>query len=358
MNQPLQIGIDATRAAGNRSGLGNYSRNLIEHLSQLYSDNRYYLFSKHKFLPDYEYIKSLPGIAMDGQFDKLDIYHGLSHTLPMGLKCAKIVTFHDLIFKRYPEGYRWHDRWSYDLRFRYSAKVADRILADSQATKDDLVEFYKVNPDKITVAYLSASSQFKELQVDSVLEQTLRDRYKLNGRIILSVGTIESRKNALSAVKAFHSLNSITKDATLLLVGKETAYTKSIKQYILENSITNIQISHNVPFNDLISLYNLAYVSVMISFFEGFGMPILESMQCGTPAIVSNCSSLQEVGGTDGSCFLCDPASLESIAGAMKTALEDSSAYALVKSNLAAQTEKFAPTRTTELVMQAYQSVL
>lgn len=314
----LKIGFDAKRAFLNNTGLGNYSRALIESLSEYFPENKYYLYTpfiqenQHQAALELKNAKirtaSIPFlksiwrsrlINKDLIKDELDIYHGLSHELPIGIQktgIKSIVTIHDLIFLRYPDYYKRFDRKIYDQKIKYACSIADKIIAVSEQTKRDLIQFYTIPDEKIDVIYQSCHASFKQEYAEHELK-LISEKYKLPKRFILNVGTIEERKNLMLLVK---SIQQLPKDIELVVVGLPTPYADKVKEYILKNKlIDRVHFLENVPFNDLPKIYQLADLFVYPSYFEGFGIPILEALNMGVPVIATTGSCLEEAGGPD-----------------------------------------------------------
>lgn len=380
MDNKLKIGFDGKKAAQNKVGLGTYARNTILNLLEYYPNNEYFVYSSQPFLESYSGLfndkKNLSNRCPDHKLlkprqwlwqffkqpaqikkDQLHVFHGLSHTLPRNVNCAKVLTMHDLIYLRHPEWFKWHDRISYDVRFRKSAKQADLILTISDTSKKDLVDFYELPSSKVKVTYQPCNSIYKKLELSSDEINELRKKFDIRGRPIVCVGTIEPRKNGLNIAKSFYNLGPANKDFDLLFIGKQTPFASEIQNFVSKNNISNIKFLSYVDMEDLVRLYNIAHLSIYAPYFEGFGLPVLESMQCGTPVLTSNISSLPEVGGTDSS-YLCDPSSVESMTEALKVALSDESHYQEIISNIDKHIEKFSPKSTAQKTMDAYLSLL
>ena len=315
----LNIGFDGKRAAGNFTGLGNYSRYLMKILAIHFPTNRYYIYSPKKFEKNLFQYPVIPasvsfrypaknilknwwrstGILKDLQKDKIQIYHGLSNEIPFGLKKKKIhsvVTIHDLIFLRFPEYYPLFDRIIYRIKVRYACNNADKIIAISQQTKRDIIHYLKVPEYRIKVIYQNCSDIFRKPLSDLILNDITK-KYHLPDHYILSVGTIESRKNLMLIVRAMLHLNS---KIDLIVIGKETAYAQKVKRFIAENAlIDRIHFLKNVTPEDLPGIYMQAEIFVFPSRFEGFGIPIIEALHCGVPVIAASGSCLEEAGGPE-----------------------------------------------------------
>ena len=335
----MRIAFDAKRATHNGTGLGNYSRFVLNTLSTYNSDNEYLLFTPSAGKPSlrskinnglniqYRFpkgfwkgfgVKSIwrsYGIVSDINLENMDIYHGLSNEIPFGLQKSgvkSVVTIHDLIFLRYPEFYKPIDRLIYKFKFKRACQKADRVIAVSEMTKRDIVDFLNISPDKIDVIYQGCDNSFKVAAAEELKKQ-VKEKYKLPDNYILYVGTIESRKNLLLALKA---LKESSNKIPLVAVGRPTPYMNEVKQYIKENGLENlVTFLHGVPFGDLPAIYQQATIFVYPSFFEGFGIPIIEALYSGIPVIAATGSCLEEAGGPDS--IYVNPNSVEQMRDAM-----------------------------------------
>ncbi len=329
----MVIGFDAKRAFSNRSGLGNYSRNLIRILSEYNPDIQSVLFAPKAesslFIPSEKHrvvcpsgLKAASGSLWRSFFlsselnrQKIQLYHGLSHELPFGIDrtgIPSVVTMHDLIFMRYPEFYRATDRLLYQWKFRYAAKQATRIIAISEQTRNDLIEFLGVDEEKIQVIYQSCFPTFYQKREASELEG-VSIKYGLPKEFSLTVGNVEARKN-LKNILLGMAWGKI--DLPLVVVGKPAAAYPEVQGIIQKYALeSRVHFVPNLDFPDLPAFYQLALFSIYPSFFEGFGLPVLESQASGCPVICSQVSSMPEAGG-EGARYI-DPNSPESIAEAM-----------------------------------------
>lgn len=333
----MKIGFDAKRAFLNSSGLGNYSRNTLHALFDNYPDNQYVLFTpeiKNNLFPDYKkfdvispdssamkIFKSLwRSFSLSGQLQKheIDIFHGLSNELPDGVhktSVPTVVTIHDLIFLHFPQFYKSIDRNIYYRKVKYACAVATKIVAISSQTKKDLIHFFDANPEKIEVIFQSISPLFFEPKNTNGLLQ----KYQIPEKFILSVGTIEHRKNQLSLLKALHDGKI---DVPVVFVGNPTIYSAELLKYISDNKMDEqVKFLSNISEDDLAGLYQKASLSVYISLFEGFGLPVIESMASGCPVITSNVSCMPETAGD--AALLCEPENTKEIAAKIKQLLED-----------------------------------
>jgi glycosyltransferase involved in cell wall biosynthesis len=333
----MRIGFDAKRAFYNRSGLGNYSRNLINSLMKSESEDSYFLFTpkiKRRITLASETERSAIIITPSGLFHKvftslwrgtlivsdirkckIDLFHGLSHELPFGITktgTKTVVTIHDLIFLRFPEFYGPFNVFIYRKKMEYACMVADKIVAISSQTRDDLIHFMDVDPGKIEVIYQSCNPVFQKKISDSDY-QNIKIKHNLPDKYLLYVGTIEKRKNLLNILKA---LKSKKIDIPLVAIGRKTEYYhKTIKPFLDENKMDIIVFPSEVNNDELPALYQNALCFIYPSFFEGFGIPILEAITSGIPVITSKGSCFEESGGP-GSIYI-DPHNPDEIGDAI-----------------------------------------
>ncbi len=320
--QFMKIGFDAKRAFTNYTGLGNYSRSTVKILAEEFRNHQFYLYTPRvpnenqiKFLDlphhaevhiripksfFYELLPSLwrrVGITKDLVRDGINLYHGLSHELPVGIEktgIKTVVTIHDLIFLRFPEYYKATDRKIYASKFKSACENADLVIAISEQTKKDIIHFFNIDEKKIRVVYQSCSEIFHQ-KINEMSLMKVRVKYQLPERFLLNVGTIEQRKNALLIIK---SLNLLNENIPLVIIGKETPYVNELKSYLVKQNLEHrVQFLHKISFDELPIIYHLASLFIYPSRFEGFGIPIIEAIQSGTPVIAATGSCLEEAGG-------------------------------------------------------------
>ena len=326
----MNIGYEAKRNFHNKTGLGNYSRDLVRILAQLYPENNYFLYNpkvsekklfvcndlnvfeknpKSFFYKKFKNIWRQKGVIKDLNNDKIEIFHGLSGELPSGLRKSNIksvVTIHDLIFMRYPEFYSFFDRKIHFYKFRKAARQADVVIAISEQTKKDIVQFLDIPESKIKVIYQGCQNIFKESFSDEE-KKIVSQKLNLPEQFILNVGTIEARKNIFSVVKAIKNI-----DTHLVIVGGETKYTKEIRKYIVENQLENkVLFLKGLNSKELAILYQLSTIFIYPSLFEGFGIPIIEALYSKTPVITTNSGVFPEAGGSDS--IYVDPNNIDEI---------------------------------------------
>lgn len=374
LNIKLRIGFDGKRAANNLTGLGNYSRSLIEALSKQFPETQYLVYSpkvkssrqidaffeaeniKLKLPINGTFLWRSLNILKDLLRDKVQVFHGLSHEIPFAIQHTKIksiVTIHDLIFLRYPQYYKFIDRKLYEWKSRSACKRADRIIAISEKTKADIIEFYGINPEKIEVIYQSCDDSFKTAFPQTTLDK-IRTTYKLPQKYLLNVGTIENRKNLKLIVQA---LKDVNEEYKLVVIGKKTAYFKEVEKEIKLLGLSNrIIFLTNIPFEDLPGIYQMASVFVYPSFYEGFGIPIIEALYSGIPTIAASGSCLEEAGGPDS--IYVNPNDPEGLSAAITRVLSSSTLQNEMKEKGLEFVQKFNSPLVTRQLMNCYQKVL
>lgn len=321
--QSLIVGLDGKRAVCNNTGLGNYSRYALNIMSAAYPGTRFRLYSPVD--RDNDRLRPLlgrdnvelfaPSLKFGGvgrafwrtfdmplqlRRDDVAVYHGLSNELPLTIKgvCPSVVTIHDLIYRRVPGDYAAVDRRMYDFKYRRSAKIATRVVAISECTKRDLISDYGIDESKIDVIYQGVDPIFT-LPVDTSKRLEVKAKYKLPEKYIISVGTVQSRKNQQLAVEALAGLPA---SVELIIVGRmDGAYAAQVREAIARRGLSDrVRHLQNVPFADLPALYACASASTYTSRYEGFGLPVVESLSAGTPVVACTGSCLEEAGGPGG----------------------------------------------------------
>jgi len=312
------IGYDGKRAMRNLTGLGNYSRMVLDAVAREYPEtdirvyaprgtmcNRMIPLLQHHNLKLCEPTCNVPSVlwrtfGITGQLkqDNIELYHGLSNELPWNIRNTEVrsvVTMHDVIYRRLPYCYKPIDRKIYDLKYGHSCRVADHIIAVSECTKQDVMHFYNVPEEKITVIYQGCSDIFRE-EKKAGEEDRLRQSYpSLPKRFMLQVGTIEKRKNAELSVRA---LQGLPEDLGLVLVGRGKEYLQYVLKLAAELRVAErVTVLQNVPTEDIATLNRTASVVVYPSRYEGFGIPILEALCSRTPVVAATGSCLEEAGG-------------------------------------------------------------
>ncbi len=380
----MNIGFDAKRAYHNGTGLGHYSRTLINSLAQFYPKHEYFLFNPkpsaeihfaqnnvHQVLPRFPLSLFSSAwrsswVKKDLQKDKIELYHGLSNEIPLAIQQTKIktvVTIHDLIHERYPEQYNTLDVKIYTKKFRHACHNADKIIAISNQTKEDIIEFYKTSEEKIAVCYQSCNPGFAK-QISEEEKIRVKKLYDLPEEYFLYVGSIIERKNLLTICKALVFLKDEL-DIPLVVIGDGGKYKQQVKKYISENHLTekiiflsehpNAKQDTFKTAKDFPAIYQSAIAMIYPSTFEGFGIPVLEALFSRLPVITSNISSLPEAGGD--AAYYVNPLSAEDIANGMKRIFLEPELRKILIEKGVSQAQKFTQQKCAESVMNVYKDL-
>lgn len=341
----MRIGIDASRATrAERTGTEGYSLQLIRRLLAIDSESQYLLYFNQPpppgLLPESpqrrDRVLTFPRLwthlrlSAEMAFHPPDLLFVPAHVLPLVCPRRTVVTVHDLGYLHEPQAHRLLDRLYLDLSARYHARVATRLLAISQATRDDLVRHYGVRPERVSVTYLAADETYAPVP-DMARIAGVKARCGIAGEYLLFVGTLQPRKNLVRLVRAFAEATGSGGQSPdqpehppplLVLAGKKGWWSGELMGVVKELGLEGrVVFPGYVPASDLPALYSGATAFVFPSLYEGFGMPVLEAMACGTPVLAANVSSLPEVVGDAG--LLVDPTDTGALAAAMRRLVDD-----------------------------------
>lgn len=327
----MRIAIDAHSVGAQLAGNESYAVNLIEALAQIDNVNHYTLYVTtreaynrfHQRWPNFKVHTTLPHtpliripLTLSAELRKhpVDLLH-VQFTAPPFCPCPVVVSIHDLSFEHLPETFLRRSRTQLRLTVRHSARRADRILTLSEHTRGDVIQTYKIDPAKVTAIPLAAPAHFGPV-ADAKELQRVRHTYGINGDYVLSVGSIQPRKNLVRLINAYASLRGVhtgNRFPKLVIVGKRGwLYDETLRALEETGARDSIVLTGYVPESDLPALYSGALCFVYPSFFEGFGLPPLEAMKCGAPVVVGNATSLPEVVGDAG--LKVDPFDVSAIA--------------------------------------------
>jgi len=287
----------------------------------------------------------------------VDLYHGLSHELPRNLppSVKQVVTVHDLIFLRYPQFYKPLDVRIYKAKVMHACRTADRVVAISQQTAQDIVTYLSIPAHKIDVVYQGTHPVFTKTFTPAEAA-VIRSKYNLPADYILNVGTLEERKNAVLVVEALAGLPENLR-IPLVLVGKETSYLRKIRETAQRHGVDRlVTVLHHVTFADLPALYQQARVFVYPSLFEGFGIPLIEAIQSGTPVITSQDSCFSEAAGPNA--IYIDPRKPEDMATGLERLLSDGAFAASTIHASRKYIERFQPAVVAAAMHQVYEKAL
>jgi glycosyltransferase involved in cell wall biosynthesis len=343
----MRIGIDAHCIGQRKTGNETYTYNLVKHLGLLDPDGTdyvVYLTSKAErnggvfggprtrtklIRPETPYLRIPIGFALESRTEKLDVFHA-QYLLPHHLRCRTVLTVHDVLYERYPEFFTKMDLYRNKIGVPWSCRRADHIITVSDSSKRDLIEIYGLDASRITVTYHGPNDCYCPLDQGEAKER-LKRRYGLESEFILYVGAIQPRKNVPRLLSAFAELKRKHRiPQKLVIVGpKAWLATEAFRAIENHSAKGDVVVTGYVPQEDLAYFYNAATAFVYVSICEGFGLPVLEAMACGTPTITSRGSSLEEVAG--GAAVLVDPLDVSAIASAIENVLSDSNLRARLR---------------------------
>lgn len=375
----MKIGFDAKRLFNNFTGLGNYSRFVVSALLESGRDDSFILYTPDaakRGHPDIQPIVAAPQVEIvtppaifrwtktsslwrsfivghEPSTTELDVFHGLSQELPAGLpaKVKKIVTVHDLIFLRFPQLYSRIDARIYTYKVAKACRDADVVIAISQQTAQDIMSFLDVPESKIKVIYQGTHPQFAMTMPAETLASA-RHKWRLPTAYILTVGTIEPRKNMLVAIEALAKL-PMEMRIPLVVVGRETAYKHTVADRARELDVADLVIFlHQIPFHDLPAIYQGATLFIYPSLFEGFGIPIVEALQSRVPVVTSTGSCFSEAGGT--AALYADPGNSDDVAFHLLRVLSDPQLQQTMIARGTEQVRRFAPDVIAEELRRVY----
>lgn len=372
-----KIGFDAKRLYNNTTGLGNYSRTLLRNLSEYFPNEHYFLFSpkikKHPLITPFSKDPAFNSVFPNTRFKnywrsysivndlkkkEIDLYHGLSHELPFGIEKTNIrtvVTIHDLIIKTWPKTFPWFDRQIYNHKFSSSCKRADQIIAISESTKNDIVNYYRVDPKRVKVVHQTCSDIFKLTLNENLIRQVL-EKHQLPTSYLLYVGSIIERKNLLGLLQAIHQLPK-SLNIPLVVIGKGNSYLKKVQTFIATHGLQpQVFFPKNISTEELSAIYQGAEIFCYPSFYEGFGIPIIEALYSRTPVLTSDLSSLPEAAGQGA--FYANPHKAESISEGIQKILTDGNYRQNLIDNGYTHVQKFNAKDLTERMMGVYRRLL
>jgi glycosyltransferase involved in cell wall biosynthesis len=253
----------------------------------------------------------------------VDLLHSLAFVGPLAAPCPFVVTVYDLSFLRYPEAFRPFNRWYLRQFTANSVKRARAVIAISESTRQDVINLLGAPPGRVHTIYCGADEQFRPLPAAEIA--AFKAARGLPDTFVLFLGTLEPRKNVAGLIRAYALWREQEPNAPpLIIAGGKGWYYRHIFGLVESLNLTNtVRFADYVPQSELPLWYNAASLFVYPSHFEGFGLPVLEAMACGTPVITSTVSSLPEVTGTDGAACLVNPTDSEALAGAMRHVTAD-----------------------------------
>lgn len=366
----MRIGIDARIVYYARGGIRNYVLHLLEALARLDMDTDYYVLHSRKdrhpprpgsnlhpaacWTPSHHRLERW-ALGVEVARLRLDLLHTTDFIPPAWGYHRSVITVHDLNFLYYPQFLTSESRRYYSQQIEWAVRRADHVLADSHATKSDLVSLLGVPPEKVTVVLLAADPAFRPLP--EAKARQVAAQYGLAPGYLLFVGTLEPRKNLPGLLQAYRLLLDAGKTVPPLVLvgGKGWLYDEVFERVEALRLGEHVRFLHNVPDADLPGMYNAASVLTMPSFYEGFGLPALEAMACGTPVVVAERASLPEVVGQAG--ILVNPDDPHGMAQALDRVLADEPLRARLRELGLAQAARATWERVARATLAVYRQV-
>jgi glycosyltransferase involved in cell wall biosynthesis len=367
----MRVAIDARKL--HDFGIGTYIRNLLRHLARIDTETEYVLLCHETDLgvatqlaPNFRTVlEPSPNYSIREQIhvpwvlmrERPDVYHAPHYVLPPAVRCRSVVTIHDTIHLTFPQYLPNRAAYAYARASMWvAAHRSDRILTVSEASKRDILHFFKVPEDKVVVVYNAIDERFSR---DPLPEDVARvkERFQLDQRFVLYVGNIKPHKNLVRLIEAFHALRvGELEDLKLLIIGDEISKFPALRRAVHQHKLhKHVRFLGYLPDDTLAILYRLAAVFVFPSLYEGFGLPPLEAMVSGTPVVTSNISSLPEVVGD--AALLVDPYDIESIVGGMRRVLTDSTLAAEMRRKGLVRAREFSWERSVAKTRKVYQEI-
>jgi glycosyltransferase involved in cell wall biosynthesis len=377
----MKIGIDATILPTKPTGAGVYTIHLIQELVSMETDFEFVVFSqKHGrqligTLPNKDSVTWITStdthpalrllweqtiLPVFVQREKIDLLHSLHYTRPIILSelpsCASVVTFHDMTFFLFPHLHTRVKRIFFKFFIRLSAKTADAIITVSENTRRDTASLLGVPQKRIHTTTLGVDQSFKPIRDSEKLEE-IRRKYRLPEKFILHIGTIEPRKNLKILIRAFSSLGKMGYDGNLVIVGQYGWKYKDLLEDLKTLGIEErVKLTGYIPTMDLPIVYNLAQIFVYPSLYEGFGIPPIEAMACGTPVITTAISAMADH--VSGAGLLVAPQDEVELAQAMHILLKNRTLQAELSTKGQQRATSFTWKRTAQETLQVYRHLL
>ena len=338
----MRVCIDVSPAVHQRGGIGRYTREIVAALRRVDSEGEYLgLCDRDGYghggalpvgvtpathgLADrawrlYALSTQVASRSANGRLPAADILHATDNVLPCVTGMRTVVTLHDLAFRVYPQTHQRLNRWYLRLAMPRMLRAADAVIAVSHATARDAVRWYGVDAARLHVIHEGVEARFRPVGAEEV--ERVRAAYGLPERFIVHVGTIEPRKNLLTLLEAYRLLRAQGTDCPLVMVGKRgwqsAPFYDARREWGME---PHVRLLGAIPDDDLVAIYSAAEVLVAPSLYEGFGLPVLEAMACGTPVVCSNSASLPEVAGD--AALLVAAMDVKGLAIAVRSVLDD-----------------------------------
>jgi glycosyltransferase involved in cell wall biosynthesis len=368
----MRIALDARKLRD--FGIGTYIRNVVTELGRLDPTTEYVLLCKpedmdrvpalganFRVVPERAGLYSIAEqirVPLALRRERVDLLHEPHYTLPLATRCRSVVTIHDCIHLMFPGAVPNRLAYAYARASIWAAaRQAERVLTVSEASKRDILRFVDIPPEKVSVIYNAIDERFLRA-ADETQMDLVRQRYQLNDPFVLYAGNIKPHKNVERLIDAFGRARAGgLEDLRLVIVGDEISKYPALRQAVHRHRLDkHVRFLGFQPYETLASFYRLARAFVFPSLYEGFGLPPLEAMACGTPVVTSNVSSMPEVAGD--AALLVDPHDPDAIADAIRRAVTDEALRATLIERGAARARDFSWPQSVAAIHKIYLEVL
>jgi glycosyltransferase involved in cell wall biosynthesis len=373
---PMPIYIDVSAAVHAKAGIGRYAASLARALAHLQPDRFALFYNRGRDTASPAGLETVPARTVRagykpwrmavwlGQlahvgFDRLvpgaELFHATEHLLPPFRGARTVLTVHDMIFKLFPQTQKRLNFWYLNATMPLYCRRANAIITVSECSKRDIVAHYRLDPAKVTVIYEAAGPEFKP--ASPAEQEQVRRRYGLPEQFLVHVGVIEPRKNLTRLVEALQRLRDQGLNVPLVVIGPKgwlyDDFFRRLEQLPVRDAVS---FPGYLPLADLAAVYTAARLAVTPSVYEGFGLPVLEAMACGTPVVCSSASSLPEIGADAARYF--DPLSVEEMAAAIRTVWTDPDLQSTMRRQGLAQASRFSWQLAAHHTLALYNQVL
>ena len=372
----MPIYIDVSAAVHAKAGIGRYAASLARALIQCEPDRLALFYNRGRTTAPPAGLEAVPartvragykpwrmavwlghltGLGFDRLAPGAELFHATEHLLPPLHRAPTVLTVHDMIFKLFPQTQKRLNFWYLNATMPLYCRRADAIITVSECSKQDIVAHYGLDPAKVTVIYEAAGPEFGP--VSTAEQERVRQRYGLPEQFLIHVGVIEPRKNLIRLVEALQRLRSEDLTVPLVVVGPKgwlyDDFFERLEQLEVRDSVC---FPGYVPLGDLAAVYSSARLAVTPSVYEGFGLPVLEAMACGTPVVSSSAASLPEVGGDAARYF--NPLNVEEIAAVIRAVWTDLDLQSAMRHRGLLQASRFSWERAAQQTMALYNRIL
>lgn len=373
----LRIGVNTRLLIKDKlDGIGWYQFEVLKRMTFDHPEHQFYFFFDRQFDPSFVFSKNVTPIVLRPQArhpilfkiwfnhsirkalakHRIDLFYSPDGYISLTSPVKQVGTFHDLNFEHFPNDLRPSHAKYYSVQFPLFAKKASHIITVSEFSKTDIVKRYGVDPSNITVIYNGVNTDYKPL--DEEQKEHCRAKFTDGNSYFLHVGSLHPRKNISRLIMAFNQFKKTTNsDIKLVLAGNKSNWTNEMEEAFQQcGSSADIIFTKRLNQTDLLQLVGSAMCLTYVSYFEGFGMPILEAMKCGAPVITSNCTAIPEVAGN--AALLIDPFKTNEIANAMENIFSNSALREELIKKGHYQVEKFSWDKSAEQTWHVFQNTI